>query len=322
MIYLPLTPFIMWYAFRNGGIAVCTACNPSIPMGGLVGESKADILSLLPPDTVIPFHKLERTPIEERVLALLQHMNSRQWEWPIVLKPDEGCRGRGVSLIYTLDQARQYLIAHPEPVLMQAYHPGPLEAGIFYARQPGDIRGRIISITSKQFPEVVGDGVSTVKELIWSHPRHRAQAMVHMEYLGSTVNYVPFKNKSFALGFAGNHSRGTMFLDGSELLTPELEAAFDRISLQTQGFCFGRFDVRYASDEELKLGSGFAIVELNGLTSESTNIYDPSTSFFKGQRVLRNQWKTAYAIGAANCALGAQCSHLSTIVQALVMHIR
>jgi hypothetical protein len=45
-----------------------------------------------------------------------------------------------------------------------------------------------------------------------------------------------------------------------------------------QGFYFGRFDVRFNSEDELRKGEGFRIVEANGVTSESTNLYDPDYS--------------------------------------------
>ena len=60
------------------------------------------------------------------------------------------------------------------------------------------------------------------------------------------------------------------------MVTPDLEAAFDCVARHFDGFFVGRFDVRYANPEEFLAGRGFAIVELNGVTSESTNLYDPS----------------------------------------------
>ena len=66
-----------------------------------------------------------------------------------------------------------------------------------------------------------------------------------------------------------------MFLDGAELITPAVEARIDEIARQVPGFFIGRFDVRYASLEAFRRGDDLAIVELNGVTSESTNIYDP-----------------------------------------------
>ena len=90
-----------------------------------------------------------------------------------------------------------------------------------------------------------------------------------------------------------------MFKDGEHLRTPALERVIDTIAQSFPGFFFGRFDVRYADPETLRRGEGFRIVELNGVTSESTNIYDPDWSLLRAYRTLFRQWAIAYRIGAA-----------------------
>src|SRR5207248_677385 len=49
------------------------------------------------------------------------------------------------------------------------------------------------------------------------------------------------------------------------------------------GFYIGRYDIRYRSDEELRAGKGFQIIELNGAASEATNIYDASNSLWSAR---------------------------------------
>jgi len=77
------------------------------------------------------------------------------------------------------------------------------------------------------------------------------------------------------------------------------------MSRAVPGFHFGRYDLRGASIEAIQAGR-FAIVELNGLTSEPTHVYDPRHDVRFARRVLREQWRLAFAIGAANAAAGAQ----------------
>ena len=95
-----------------------------------------------------------------------------------------------------------------------------------------------------------------------------------------------------------------MFLDGSHLVTPALTTAIGRVSRAQAGFHFGRYDVRAPSVEAFQRGE-FTVIELNGLTSESTNIYDPQHSVWFGWRVLGRQWRLAFAIGAENRARGS-----------------
>src|SRR5262249_4680627 len=113
---------------------------------------------------------------------------------------------------------------------------------------------------------------------------------------------------------AGNHCQGTMFRDGAHLITRELEQTIEKIARHFSGFFIGRFDVRYTDPIAFKAGCNFAIVELNGATSESTNIYDPSWSLCKAYRTLCRQWSLLYRIGIANRERG----HLPTDVLTLL----
>ena len=82
----------------------------------------------------------------------------------------------------------------------------------------------------------------------------------------------------FPLAMAGNHAQGTLFRNGAHLITPALEKRIDEIARAYPGFYIGRFDIRYTDVEAFKAGRDLAIVELNGATGESTNIYDPDGS--------------------------------------------
>lgn len=71
------------------------------------------------------------------------------------------------------------------------------------------------------------------------------------------------------------------------------------------GFYFGRFDLRSASVDDLRAGR-FTIIELNGVTSEPTHIYDPGCSVLAAYRTLAASWSLAFAIGAEQAAAGAR----------------
>ena len=116
----------------------------------------------------------------------------------------------------------------------------------------------------------------------------------------------------------GTHSRGAIFLDGIWIKTDELEAAFDRICQEYKGFYFGRFDIRTTSIKDFKLGRNFKIVELNGVTSEATSIYDAKNSLFAAYKVLFEQWKIAFEIGAQNRARGAKPTSLLALIKILL----
>jgi hypothetical protein len=130
------------------------------------------------------------------------------------------------------------------------------------------------------------------------------------------------------LGVAGNHCQGTLFSDGADLITPELSQAIDRVALAYRdpqnggGLDYGRFDLRYTSDEELRAGRGFAIIELNGTMSESTNMYDPARSAWWTWSVLFRQWRTMFRLGAIRRRMGQKWMSLTEIRRAARDHFR
>ncbi len=318
LFYIPVVPWIAYLALRYRGFGIVTAANPGIPHGGFVGESKFDILRKLPAEWVTPTERLDGRTAEARLARLDELLRETTWSYPLILKPDAGERGAGVRLIHSHDQAERYLREATGPVLVQVYHPGPYEAGVFYYRIPGQENGRIFSITDKHFPAVEGDGRSTLKELIWNHPRFRMQARTFLSRLNGQADAVLAPGQSRRLVVAGNHCQGALFRDGAHLITPELEGSIDRIARHFDGFHFGRFDIRYADVDAFKAGRDFTIVELNGAASESTNIYDPSWPMARAYRVLFAQWSILFRIGAGNRGLG----HATTPTRRLVGHVR
>jgi hypothetical protein len=115
---------------------------------------------------------------------------------------------------------------------------------------------------------------------------------------------VPPEGERVRLVEIGSHCRGALFLDGAWAKTAELEEAIDRVSRGFDGFYFGRYDIRTPSVEDFLRGRNFKVVELNGVTSEATHIYDPSNGLLDAYRVVFEQWRLAFEIGAANRARG------------------
>jgi membrane protein DedA with SNARE-associated domain len=309
LFYLPVLPWLTYLSLRHRGVLTWTAANPGMPHGGIVGESKCEILRHLPPERTLPGHRLAPGDVGTRLHEVKKLLESG-WSFPLILKPDAGQRGAGVRRVHNLAEVETYLQENPAAVLTQVYHPGPFEAGIFYYRLPGEAAGHIFSVTDKVFPVLTGDGYSTLEELIWRHPRFRMQAQTFLARHEVSRCRVLADGEDFVLTLAGNHCQGTMFRDGSTLITPELERCVDVIARWFPGFYIGRFDVRYANREAFKAGRDLAIVELNGVTSESTNVYDPSWTLIKAYRTLFRQWALLYRIGSANKQRGCASTGL------------
>jgi hypothetical protein len=320
--YAPLIPWIAWLALRHGGPGTVAAANPGFADGGLVGESKFDILSMLPAEWTVPSARVDTGPIETRMAAIAAFVERLEVDFPLVLKPDVGQRGAGVRKVHTLDAASSYLREAEYPLIVQPWHPGPFEAGIFYVRHPADAHGRIFSITDKIFPRIVGDGVRSMEALIGANPRLVRQAAVFRRRHGASLDRVLAFGETFALGEVGNHCQGALFRDGRQLWTPALEARIEAIARQVPGFFIGRFDMRYQDRDAFMAGEDLRVLELNGVTAEPTDVYDPDRTIWSSYRALFEQWRLVFTIGAENRRRGHEGTTWRRLLWLGLQHLR
>lgn len=321
VFYPPVIVYIFYLAMKHGGLTVFAAANPGIVAGGFVGESKTEILrNLAGAGKWIPrFAPIGATDPETRVRDARQFMEQAHLQYPVVLKPDAGQRGSGVAVIRSEEQLREYLTATKYPAMLQEFVGGP-EFGVFYVRYPGEERGRIFSVTEKVLPALKGDGKSTVEQMILADERAVCMADFYLRKNQQRLQTVPVKDERVELVDLGTHCRGAIFLDGEELITPELQTAIDGIAKSFDGFYFGRFDVRAASKEELRAGRNFKVIELNGVSSEATHIYDPKLTLRQAYAVLFAQWRMAFEIGAMNRAKGVSVPGAAELLRMAVAY--
>lgn len=324
VFYAPLLPWLAWLGLRHRGIMTFTCVNPALDLGGgVIGESKSQILEFLGADPAVLAHELlparpdgahQNGDANARLGQLEAAIEARPelGGWPIILKPDRGERGYGVRLCRSPDEALHYLREMPQDVVAQRYHPGPHECGIFWIHDDqAPHGGRIFSITRKHFQTVTGDGRRTLEALVLADPRLRMQSKVFLNRFAHQRGRVLAPGEILRMSESGNHAQGALFRDGADMVTEALAARIGAMLGQISaangapGFDLGRLDVRYVSDDELRRGRGFAIVELNGSTSESTNMYDPGRSVLWAWGVLLKQWAAVYRLGAGRRAQGA-----------------
>ena len=338
VLYTLLVPHFLRLAVRHRSLTVWTCVNPGIePGGGIVGESKIKILAGLDDAHAL---KQVRIPAGDapgvRATAALSMINQdTAVGYPVVIKPEAGERGDRVAIAHDADKLTDALSVIPEPAIVQRYHPGPIELGVFWVRDAatiGDERtatahGSILGVTRKILPEIICDGDRTIREQILTHPRFRMQASVYFENLRNhgrgRLDETPQLGESVRLTDIGNHVRGARFEDGADVITRELTEAIDRIARTWRGaggepFDFGRFDLRCSSEAAARRGEDLAVIELNGVTSEATNLYDPSWSPLRAHRLLARQWTIACALGAVRRAQGARPIGITGIVRALL----
>jgi len=317
VIYAPVVFYCFWLAIKARAWGFFSATNPGITFGGLLGDSKIDILRKLPreyiPNTVF-------IPVSTPLDIVYSKMAGAGLEFPIIAKPDIGERGFLVEKINDRDALREYIQKHNLDIILQEFITYPEEVGILYYRFPGSRRGHISSLTLKQFLSVTGDGQSTIGELIKSSPRAKLQYYTLMKRHPQWNYTILDQGVTMQLVPIGNHCRGTMFLNGSQHIDDQLIDMFDQICDQTEGMYFGRFDIKCNSLEELKQGVNFSILEFNGVKSEPTHIYHPGYSLWKAYKELFQQWKVIYKISEINHKRGVPFASLKDILKAFVAH--
>jgi membrane protein DedA with SNARE-associated domain len=309
LFYAPVTAMCAWLGLRYRGLSLPTIANLNQKNGGIIGESKIAILQELlkaSAESTAEAYLIAPGPFEQRLARVEDVLLTHGLAFPVVLKPDAAQRGSGFRKAQSLEDVKSYLAQVGQPLVLQAYVPGPNEAGIFYYRFPGAPKGEIFGITRKRFPFVAGDGTSTVAQLIAQDDRARFLEHVYLKRLGDAAQHIPAPGEQVRLVEAGNHCQGCIFEDGADLYSEPLRAALDEISDQVPGFYVGRFDIRYSDDESLRKGEGFRIIELNGAASEATHLYDARNSLWCAYRTLYRQWNLIYAIGAENRKRGAR----------------
>jgi hypothetical protein len=185
-----------------------------------------------------------------------------------------GERGEGVTLVANEAELQRLLAACRTTQLVQRLVPWQHEYGLFFLKDPHTGRTRLLSIATKAFLAVQGDGRATVEDLLRRTFRGSKQLPRLRTYRAALLATVPAPGERVVVEPIGNHCRGTTFLDGGHLRTEQLERAVDELLADTTGIHYGRLDVRAPDDEALQQGR-FLVMELNGVTSEPGHIYDP-----------------------------------------------
>lgn len=313
LFYVPVVVHWLAMAVRFRSLTLPTVANPHIEAGGLLGESKTACLSLVPPEMR---HWLAATTsidirggadsISDNLHRALSAAHAAGLAFPFVVKPDVGWRGFGVRKVRSEAELRDYLGECPGGIriVLQAYIPYHGEAGVFYMRRPNEAQGEIFSLTFRYFPFVIGDGRSTLAELIEADPRSRWKAAHHFKTNAARLYTVPAEGAVVRLGLVGSNRVGGLYVDGRGFATEALRRRFDAISKALPEFYFGRYDIRFDSIEALQAGEAFSIVEINGAGAEAIHIWDPDFSLLAGYSTLLRQQRLLFEIADQNRARG------------------
>ncbi|MGY5451549.1 D-alanine--D-alanine ligase [Agarivorans sp. MS3-6] len=320
-VYIPVVLQWLVLSVRHRSLTLPLLANPKLPLAGMVGVGKSELLIQATGScdkAVLPWLKVNRSgaPLARQVEDLLQIMQQRGLQFPLVGKPDIGCRGAGVKLLHNRQQLQDCLDSYPmnSAMLLQKLASYEAEAGVFFVRHPDQPAGEIISLALKYTPYVVGDGQSSLKQLIQSDPRASDLQHLYLSRHQDKLEEIIEQGKPYKLVFSASHCRGAIFRDANQLITPELNAAINKMMADLPEFYYGRMDIKFADIEHLQQGKDLEIVEINSASSESLHIWDRKTPFSEAMRSLLFQYKTLFELGAANRKRGYQPPKLKELL--------
>lgn len=323
VMYCPVVIQWLLLAAYHRSLSLPLIANPAIPSAGMVGFSKAGFLEQAQPPArhwILPWvtHTVSSDNLSAQVDHILAHLADNKLALPIVGKPDMGCRGVGIKLIKTESELHQYVSHYPvgSTLMLQRLADWEPEAGIFYIRYPNEEKGRVVSMALKYAPYVVGNGVSTLRQLLAADARASQIMHLYEARHQSKLDHVIAEGEPYRLVFAASHCRGAVFRDGRQYISEALSARINEIMAAFPEFYYGRLDIKFSSIERLVEGEDIAIIEVNGASSESLHIWDKKAGLGEAWSALLGQYRTLFKIGAINRKRGYAPPGLISLIKA------
>lgn len=295
--YIPIMPVWGWYCLRARSLWFFSPSNPTITFGGFEGESKKEMYEQLPPGSypksIFISPSLSFDEVQQQVAI-------KNFQYPFAVKPDIGMMGYMFRRIHNEEEFRQYHSKIPVDYFIQELVAYPLEVSVFYYRFPNQQKGTITGFLKKEFLEVVGDGKSTLRELIQNYPRVRFRLEEMKSKHADRLNDIIPEGEIYVLSHALNLSRGGRLVSLEGEKDEELLKVFDGLSHYTKHFYYGRYDIKCASISDLKQGKNFSILEYNGCGAEPHHIYGNGNTLVQAYKIVLHHWHMLYQISRYN----------------------
>jgi len=293
----------MYHYLLNGArfrsMTFFSACNPAIDLGGMLYDRKTDIYNLLPQ------HFVPATTIITSRSAAQSFIEKNSLTFPLIVKPNVGLKGFKVYKIGSAEELHNFFIendVNEREWLLQEYVDYKKEFSVLFYRFPIKQKTGISSFIEKSYPHVVGDGKSTLKQLIHRYSNPFLLKEEVYQRLAEELDSVPAVGVKVILDYIGNYSRGAKFHSMMEYVTPEMSKMISSVFQKADGLNFFRIDFKSNSVEDFMKGD-FKILEINGMKSEPLHIYDTDSNFVENVKTIQEHWSIIETITREQRAL-------------------
>ncbi len=321
VMYLPVVLQWLILSLFYRSLTLPLLANPNLKLSGMVGVQKSDLLAQAKgkcDEAILDWftYEIDDRELDKQVQDIENLIARNKFDFPLVCKPDIGCRGSGVKLVKDFDQVKKYLQAYPSGsfVMLQKLASFEPEAGVFFIKEPKAKKGKIISLALKYSPYVVGNGQDTLEELILKDKRASDLIHLYRSRHKSQLSKVIAAGEPYKLVFSASHSKGAIFKDANDYITDRLTQSLNEILSDLPEFYYGRLDIKFPDIESLQNGNGIEIVEINTASSEPLHIWDGDASFKDAIMSLLFQYRMLFKLGSQNRSRGFKTPGLKTLL--------
>lgn len=299
--YIPLVPVWLWYCIRSRSLWFFTPANPELTLGGMEGETKQEMYNQLPeysyPKSIFINNEEDFASVKERLI-------NSGLIFPVAVKPNVGMMGLMFRIINNEESLKIYHGKISSEYVIQEVINYPLEVSVFYYRHPSQKKGTVSGFLSKEPPKIIGNGKSTLLELIRTNKSMRLNSNILISKHKKNIKKIIPLGEEYMLSNASNRGQGGKLVCLQHEINEQLVEVFDKISLYKGNFFYGRYDIKCKSVKDLKEGKNFSILEYNGCGSGTQQIYAYPYSLIEALKIILHHWKVLYDISRYNESKG------------------
>ena len=292
IFYFPAYIYYFYLAIKSRRWVYFSVLNPCMKFGGAFLSSKQHYLKTIP-DLWKPITMLVSDLDDFE--SIKKQLEGMKLNFPLIVKPDMGERGKNVEKLDSLNELKTYLSTINQSVLIQEYIDYPIELGILFYwdtnRAP-----QISSIGTKDFCKLIGDGTRTLKTLVNANHRIAHRKSILENRFKTQWNQIIPKGEAVLVEPIGNHNRGTTFLDARHHYSKEMLEWVVSCVQHLPGFDYGRVDLKIENWNSFKTKTGIKILEINGVNSEPIHIYDPNFSIWNAYKAIFKHMHIIYQL--------------------------
>ena len=233
VFYFPLLPYYLYLSLKNRCLTFPSIVNTSLRNGGFFDENKQEILSKIPED-FLP--KSIYVQPNTDFFEILKKIEVKDIGFPLIAKPLNDQRGKDVSIISEETELLQYFQKIGKDFVIQEFITYTIELAILYSRMPNEPKGVVSSIIFKEFLTVSGNGKDDIETIL---RKNRRAEMIWVDLQKNTKTdwkKILIKDETQVIEKIGNHCRGTIFRNATEIDKAKTAEVMDKILKEFEGF--------------------------------------------------------------------------------------